>query len=83
MLHAVDNTFYEFDEPQKQNLKFDWKILKGVIFGLCTTEYDKKMIWDALMEHRSELTDFTFYQAEYDEEEQQIKIRKKVMWKLF
>ena len=80
---AVDNTFYEFDEPQKQNLKFDWKILKGVIFGLCTTEYDKKRIWDALMEHRSELTDFTFYQAEYDEEEQQIKIRKKVMWKLF
>ena len=40
------------------------------------------IIWDAFMEHWDELTDFTFYQAEYDEERQKVKIRKKAMWKL-
>ena len=80
---AIDNFFHEFDDQQKRNLKFDWKILKGVIFGIGTTEYDKKKIWDALMKHKEELTDFTFYQAEYDEEaDQKIYIRKKAIWKL-
>ena len=32
--------------------------------------------------HKEELTDFTFYQAEYNEEEQKIKVRKKATWKL-
>lgn len=41
-----------------------------------------EVIWDAFMEHWDELTDFTFYQIEYDEERQKVKIRKKVMWKL-
>ena len=79
---TIENTFYEFDEPQKRNLKYDWNILKGVIFGLNATEYDKKKIWEALMGHKEELTDFTFYQAEYNEEEQKIKVRKKATWKL-
>ena len=39
---AVSNTFGEFDVPQKQNMSFDWNLLKGVIFGIRTSEYDKK-----------------------------------------
>ena len=43
---------------------------------------ESEVIWDVFMEHWDELTDFIFYQAEYDEERQKVKIRKKAMWKL-
>ena len=79
---AVSNTFGEFDVPQKQNMSFDWNLLKGVIFGIRTSEYDKKQILDKLIKHKDELSDFTFYQAEYSAEEQKIKIRKKKFWRL-
>lgn len=74
---AVSNTFGEFDVPQKQNMSFDWNLLKGVIFGIRTSEYDKKQILAKLIKHKDELSDFTFYQAEYSAEEQKIKIRKR------
>ena len=79
---AVSNTFGEFDVPQKQNMSFDWNLLKGVIFGIRTSEYDKKQILAKLIKHKDELSDFTFYQAEYSAEEQKIKIRKKKFWRL-
>lgn len=79
---AVSNEFGEFDTPQKQNMSFDWKILKGVIFGIRTSEYDKKQIMDKLIKHKDELSDFTFYQAEYAADEQKIRIRKKDVWRL-
>ena len=34
-------------------------------FGIRTSEYDKKQILDKLIKHKDELSDFTFYQAEY------------------
>ena len=37
---------------------------------------------DKLIKHKDELSDFTFYQAEYSAEEQKIKIRKKKFWRL-
>ena len=74
----MSNTFGEFDVPQKQNMSFDWNLLKGVIFGIRTSEYDKKQILDKLIKHKDELSDFTFYPAE----EQKIKIRKKKFWRL-
>ena len=49
------NTFGEFDVPQKQNMSFDWNLLKGVIFGIRTSEYDKKQILDKLIKHKDEL----------------------------
>lgn len=79
---AVSNTFGEFDAPQRQNMSFDWKLLKGVIFGIRTSEYDKKQIMDKLIKHKDELSDFNFYQAEYSANEQKIKIREKKFWRL-
>lgn len=76
---ALSNTFYEFDS---RNLRYDYKALKGIIFGINTSEYDKKRIVEKLLAHADELTDFTFYQAEYDSEAQRIKIRKKEFWEI-
>ena len=53
-----------------------------MMWDLFKKKAESAVIWDAFMEHWDELTDFTFYQAEYDEERQKVKIRKKAMWKL-
>ncbi len=37
---------------------------------------------EKLLDHAEELIDFTFYQAEYDDEAQKIRIREKTWWKL-
>lgn len=79
---ALTNTFYDFNEPKSRNLTYEPRAFKGVIFGLRTSEYDKKRVMEKLLEHADELTDFTFYQAEYDDEEQSFTIRKKRVWKL-
>ena len=79
---ALTNTFGEFNEPKQRNVPFEWNILKGIIFGINTSEYDKKRILNTLAKHKADLEDFTFYQAEYDEEKQEIVIRKKAFWKL-
>jgi hypothetical protein len=78
---VLDDTFYEYTTPELRNLKYDYKSLRGVIFGINTSEYDKMRIWKKLQEHKTELTDFTFYQAEYDDMEQRLVIRKKGLWK--
>ena len=49
----MSNTFGEFDVPQKQNMSFDWNLLKGVIFGIRTSEYDKKQILAKLISIRT------------------------------
>ena len=79
---ALADTFNTFDTPENQNLKYDPKVLKGIIFGINTSEYDKKRIMEKLMERREELDDFMFYQEEYDEEKQEIVIRNKNLRKL-
>ena len=71
-----------FDTAESRNLKYDPRALKGVIFGIRTSEYDKKQIMEKLQERRDELRDFVFYQAEYDDAKQEIVIRKKNLWKL-
>ena len=79
---TLANTFYSFNKPESRNLKYDPTVLKGIIFGINTSEYDKKRIMEKLMERREELDDFMFYQEEYDEEKQEIVIRNKNLWKL-
>ena len=71
-----------FDTAESRNLKYDPEVLKGVIFGIRTSEYDKKQIMEKLQERREELRDFVFYQAEYDDAKQEIVIRKKRLWTL-
>lgn len=77
----VDNTFMRYEEPEKRNIAYDPQILKGIIFGIKTSEYDKMRVVKALVEGNGG-EKVTFYQAVYDEFEQGIKIRKKGLWKI-
>lgn len=54
---------------------------KGVVFGINTSEYDKKRIVEKVAKLKRP-DDFTFYQAEYDDMTQKIVVRKKSLWKL-
>ncbi|MBR4909010.1 MAG: hypothetical protein IKZ43_08375 [Acidaminococcaceae bacterium] len=58
------------------------KLLKGVIFGIKTPEYHKRKVYDALLKKKDIFKEISFYQAVFDEEEQSIKIREKIGWKL-
>lgn len=78
----MTNTFYDYSEVESRNLKYDPKILRGVIFGINTSEYGKKRIMEKLRDHAKELTDFKFFQAEYDDEKQSIAVRENKAWKL-
>lgn len=80
---AINNIFYDFDKAESRNLKYNPKILKGIIFGINTSEYDKLRIMEQLCVHADEYEDFTFYQAEYDHGRQEIHIRKKKIWNIF
>lgn len=71
----------QYTKPESRNLRFDYKSLRGVIFGISTSEYDKMRVLKELNKHREELANFTFYQAEYDDEKQEIAIREKSQWK--
>lgn len=77
---VIDNTFYEYADAQSRNLKYDTSRLKGVVFGINTSEYDKKEIVEALIKNSMIDENFKFYQAEYDEEEQVITNRKMGAW---
>ena len=78
---VISNYFQQYNDKSSRNLKFDMKFLKGIVFGIKTTEYDKKQIVDALKEKGDKLDDIKFYQAEFDDDIQKIKIREKRMWK--
>ena len=78
----LSSTFYDFSTPESRILKYDPKCLKGVIFGLSTSEPDKKQIMDKLLENKDNYTNFTFYQAEFDDEKQSITIREKQGWEI-
>lgn len=49
----------------------------GVIFGIKTTLYDKQQIVCTIKKSGMNLKDIKFYQTEYDDEMQHIKIREK------
>lgn len=76
----IDNTFVKREKTVERNLSYNPKVLKGVIFGIRTSEYDKKRIIDAMK--KSNYSSVIFYQAEYDEEIQKINIRKKNGWNI-
>ena len=76
----MDNTFVKREKTVERNLSYNPKVLKGVIFGIRTSEYDKKRIIDAMK--KSNYSSVIFYQAEYDEEIQKINIRKKNGWNI-
>ena len=79
---AIDDFFGGYDDPNSRNIKYDITSLKGVIFGIKTSEYDKKRIMESILQKKDQLTRFKFYQAEYDDEELTINVREKELWKL-
>ena len=74
--------FHDFSQKNSRKLRFDPLLLKGVIFGINTSEFDKKSIFEELLQKRKEYKEVKFYQAEYDEISQCIRIRPKAGWKL-
>ena len=78
----ITNEFSDLSDRKSRLLEYDPKNVKGIIFGIRTTEYDKKRIFELLMKKKDVFKDFTFYQAEYNEMEQKIKVREKRLWKL-
>ena len=78
----ITNEFHDLSDKNSRFLEYDPQNVKGVIFGIRTTEYDKKRIFELLKKKKDSFKDFTFYQAEYDETEQKIKVREKHPWKL-
>lgn len=78
---CIDNAFETYTDKESRNLEFLPESLKGVIFGINTSEYDMKRIIEAIpRECWAKDTDFNFYQAEYDDETMKIVIRKKIMF---
>ena len=79
---AISNEFSDLNDAKSRLLEYDPQNVKGIIFGIRTTEYDKKRIFELLKKKKDVFKDFTFYQAEYNEMEQKIKVREKRLWKL-
>lgn len=78
----LSSPFYDFSTKESRKLKYNPQCLRGIIFGIGTSEYDKKQIMEKLLEHKDEYADFTFYQAEFNDENQVITIRKKQDWEI-
>lgn len=49
LLHAL----HDFSEKEKRKMQFDPSLLKGIIFGINTSEYDKKSVFEELKKKAS------------------------------
>lgn len=79
---VIDNMFYEYSKPETRILKYDAAALKGVIFGINTSEYDKERIVKAVAGRGEMCEDFVFQQARFHYKKQIIEVRDKALWKL-
>ena len=71
---VLDNFLFEFERPQSRTLKYDFKSLEGIIFGIRTPTNKKVRIIEIVhnkckSENRN---DFKFYQARFDELESKV-----------
>lgn len=66
--------------PEERFVEYALDNLVGIIFGIETSQYDKMQIINAIKDTGRNLDNFKFYQAEYDDEEQGIKIREKKLF---
>lgn len=65
--YTWDNRFIKYKSEQ----------FVGVIFGIKISEYDKKRVINAIKQQGKSLKDFEFFQAEYDDERNEIVVRSK------
>lgn len=67
----LEDGLRQFDEQKDRTLKYDFNSLKGIIFGINTSDEDKVRIIEIIQRKRKEhdRADFKFYQAYYAPEE--------------
>ncbi|MUL01112.1 DUF2971 domain-containing protein [Aliivibrio fischeri] len=67
----LENSFDSFSEPKDRSLNYEFKSLKGIIFGIKTSKEDKLKILKIIEEkcRESKRDDFCFYQAYYSSDE--------------
>lgn len=73
----LPDKFYSYADKFTRNLNYDLKTLTGIIFGLRTTLDDKIELIKKLVRLRKSLSDFEFFQTEFDDDTQAISIREK------
>ena len=71
--------FSNYTDRLARNLKYDLKMLTGIIFGIRTTLDDRFKILQKLAKLGKSIRDFYFFQAEYDDDTQLISIREKIL----
>ena len=71
----LDDRSGEFDEEKGRTLTYDFNSLKGIIFGIKTSDDDKLKIIQIIQRKCKEnnRTDFKFYQAYYSPENSDIR----------
>ena len=75
----LPDEFYRYEEKLARKLKYDSHALKGMVFGLLTSLDDKIELIQRLVRLRKSVRDFEFFQAEFDDETQQISVREKFL----
>ena len=79
---VLTSTITDFSRKESRILTYNRKCLRGIIFGIGTSEDDKKRIMEKLAEHKNEYSNFEFWQADFNDESQSICIREKRGWKI-
>lgn len=75
----LPDEFRRYEEKLARKLKYDSHALKGMVFGLLTSLDDKIELIQRLVRLRKSVRDFEFFQAEFDDETQQISVREKFL----
>ena len=73
---VITDSLHEFSTRDSQNLRYDTAALKGVIFGINTSDYDKKRIIEKIKHSSNLYQNVSYSQAEYNEKTQTIIVRK-------
>lgn len=73
---VITDSLHEFSTRDSQNLRYDTAALKGVIWGINTSDYDKKRIIEKIKHSSNLYQSVSYSQAEYDEKTQTIIVRK-------
>jgi len=65
---TVDDNWHIHSNSTFRTLTYDFKSLKGIVFGINTTANDKTKIYDIIVRKCNEnnISEFRFYQARYD-----------------
>ena len=75
----LPDKFHRYGDKFSRRLKYDPHELTGIVFGLRTSLDDKLELIQRLIRLRKSVSDFEFFQAEFDDETQSISVREKFL----